>query len=193
MKRTAIIARSAACCLMFALAACAPARGQGEYSTGTVEASPATTIVLVRHGEKAAEPENDPPLSDAGRVRAQALLAALGNARIDAIYSTQYERTRMTAQPLADVTGIELTIVRADRDAPPYIQTVAERARTEYPGGVVVIVGHSNTLGPTIAALGGPDDIGELPDEAYDRFFIVMVQDGEPTRLIRARFGAATP
>ena len=56
-----------------------------------------------------------------------------------------------------------------------------------------MIVGHSNTLGPTIAALGGPDDIGELPDEAYDRFFIVMVQDGAPTRLIRARYGTPTP
>ena len=188
-----MVARAAVCWAILALTACAPARGPGDAGNGATEASPAPTIVLVRHGEKATEPANDPPLSDAGRARAQALLAALGDAHVDAIYSPPYERTRTTAQPLADAAGVELTIVSTGRDAPPYIETVAERARTEHPGGLVVIVGHSNTLGPTIAALGGPDDIGELPDEAYDHFFIVTVQDGLPTRLIRARFGAPAP
>lgn len=186
------IARAALCWAVLALVACAPARGQGDDTTVAADASPATTIVLVRHAEKATNPPDDPPLSETGRARAQALLDALGNARIDAIYSTQYARTRSTAQPLADAAGVDLTIVRAAQGEPPYIATVAERARTEHPGGVVVIVGHSNTLGPTIAALGGPDDIGELPDEAYDRFFIVLVQEGEPTRLIRARYGVPT-
>lgn len=184
-------ARMAACWTLLALAACAPVRGQADAATAA--AAPVTTIVIVRHAEKAAEPADDPLLSEAGRARAQALLSALGDARIDAIYSTQYERTRNTARPLAEAAGVDVTIVPAARGEPPYITAVAERARTEHPGGVVVIVGHSNTLGPTIAALGGPDDIGELADDAYDRFFIVMVQDGAPTRLIRARYGAPAP
>ncbi len=174
-----------------ALVACAPV-GDSGAATNAANPSPATTIVVVRHAEKAADPADDPPLTEAGRARAVALLEALGDARIDAVYSTQYERNRATAQPLAEAAGVDLTIVRAAEGEPPYTPTVAERARSEYPGGLVVIVGHSNTVGETIAELGGPDGIGDLPDEAYDRFYIVVVRDGEPARLIRARFGAPT-
>ncbi len=155
------------------------------------QAAAVTTVVLVRHAEKAAEPPRDPPLTETGRVRAHALLEALGDARVAAVYSTDYARTRDTARPLADAAGVPVTLVTAG--GADYIAEVARRARTEHPGEVVVIVGHSNTLGPTIAALGGPDDVGALPDDAYDRFFIVLLRDGEPARLIRARYGAASP
>lgn len=188
-----MIRSAAACWAVIALVACAPVQGDEGRSTQGADAPPATTVVLVRHAEKAPEPADDPPLTEVGRARAVALVDALGDARIDAVYSTQYERNRATAQPLAEAAGVDLTIVRSAEGDPPYTAAVAERARTEHAGGVVVIVGHSNTLGETIAALGGPDDIGDLPDDAYDRFYIVLVGDGEPTRLIRARFGAATP
>jgi broad specificity phosphatase PhoE len=152
--------------------------------------SPTTTIVLVRHAEKAAEPAADPPLTAHGAARAQALLDALADARIDAVYSTQFERTRTTAEPLAKAAGVDVTIVPAGRGAPDYIGAVAERARTEHPGGVVVIVGHSNTLGRTIAALGGPDDLGDLADDVYDTFYVLLLTEGETPHLIRARYGA---
>lgn len=185
--------RSAGCWLLLALTACASGSQEGVGAAAVTDGRHTTTVVLVRHAEKEAEPAADPPLSAPGRARAQALLEVLGDARVDAVYATQYERTRTTAQPLADAAGVPVTVVQAGRGGPDYITTVAERARTEHPGGVVVIVGHSNTLGPTIAALGGPDDIGELPDEAYDRFFVVLLRAGEPARLVRARFGAPSP
>lgn len=172
--------------LVLTLLAAAPALAQ----TATV-AAPTTTVVLVRHAEKAAEPESDPPLTPAGEARAHALLEALDDAHVDAVYSTQYARTRTTAEPLARAAGVDVTIVPAGGGAPPYVAAVAERARTEYPGGVVVIVGHSNTLGRTIAALGGPADLGDLSEDVYDTMYVLLLTEGREARLIKTRFGAS--
>src|SRR5690606_22750256 len=75
------------------------------------EARPPPTAVLVRHGEKAAAPPQDPPLTEAGAARARALLDALADARVNAIYSTNYARTRDTAQPLSDAAGVPVTVI----------------------------------------------------------------------------------
>lgn len=186
--RPGMIARSAACWTLLALVACAPTRGQGDVAAAE-EARPTTTVVLVRHAEKAAEPAQDPPLTEAGAARARALLDALADARVNAIYSTNYARTRDTAQPLSDAAGVPVTVISDTRN---FIPQVAERIRADHAGDVVVVVGHSNTIGSTIEALGGTN-IGDLPDEAYDRFFVVLLQDGAPTRVIQSRFGAPTP
>lgn len=171
--------------LLVTLLAAVPARAQ------TADGSATTTIVLVRHAEKAAAPADDPPLTPAGEARAHALLEALDDAHVDAVYSTQFARTRTTAEPLARAAGVDVTIVPAGGDAPPYVATVARRARTEHPGGLVVIVGHSNTLGRTIAALGGPSDLGDLSEDVYDTMYVLVLSEGGEARLIKARFGAA--
>jgi broad specificity phosphatase PhoE len=146
-----------------------------------------TTVVIVRHAEKTDEPASDPVLNAEGEARAQALLAALGDASIDAIYTTQFARNTMTAAPLAAATGIEPTVVRAGGGADYYGELV-RRIRTEHPGGVVVVVGHSNTLGRTIAELGGPDDIGDLEDSEYDHFYVLLLTAGREPRLVRAKY-----
>src|SRR5688500_9156051 len=66
----------------------------------------AFTVFLVRHAEKAAEPREDPPLTDVGRARADALARALGDSGVKAIYTSQYVRTRATAEPLAARLGL---------------------------------------------------------------------------------------
>jgi broad specificity phosphatase PhoE len=65
-------------------------------------AQPATTVILVRHAEKAAEPAEDPPLSAAGETRAQALLDLVREAGISAVITTPFARTRDTARPVLD-------------------------------------------------------------------------------------------
>ena len=64
------------------------------------------TVFLVRHAEKATEPASDPPLSAAGMQRADTLVHLLANAKPVAIYTSQYQRTQLTAKPLADAVGI---------------------------------------------------------------------------------------
>jgi hypothetical protein len=50
------------------------------------------------------------------------------------------------------------------------------------------VVGHSNTLGRTIAELGGPDDIGDLEDSEYDHFYVLLLTAGRAPRLVRAKY-----
>lgn len=146
-----------------------------------------TTVVIVRHAEKMDEPASDPPLNETGQARAQALLEVLGDARVDAIYTTQFARNTLTAAPLAAATGVAPTVVRAGGGA-DYYGELTRRIRTEHAGGVVVVVGHSNTLGRTIAALGGPDDVGDLEDSEYDHFYVLLLTEGREPRLIRAKY-----
>ena len=73
-----------------------------------------------------------------------------------------------------------------NRNVPAYGDSVAARAKRD--GGVILVVGHSNTLGAVIKALGGPD-IGEITDPEYDNLFVVTIQDGKPTRVVRAKYG----
>lgn len=147
----------------------------------------AATVIVVRHAEKAAAPADNPPLTAEGAVRADELARLLRDAGVTAIYSTPYARTLDTARPLAHALGLPITETPIlNRNVAAYGDSVAARVRRE--GGVIVVVGHSNTLGVVIKALGGPD-IGEVTDPEYDHLFVVTVQDGKPARLVRARYG----
>ena len=157
------------------------------FANQDLTAQQTTTVVIVRHAEKTDEPANDPVLNEDGQTRAQSLLEALGNAKVDAVYVTQFARNRLTAAPLAAALGIEPTVVRAGGGA-DYYGELTRRIRTEHPGGVVVVVGHSNTLGRTIAALGGPADIPDLEDSVYDHFYVLLLTEGQEPRLIKARY-----
>jgi 2,3-bisphosphoglycerate-dependent phosphoglycerate mutase len=76
----------------------------------------ATTVLVVRHGESAAEiPDQpfslrdghgDPELHPVGRRQAQLLADRLEHEQIDAIYVTTLRRTHQTAAPLAERLGI---------------------------------------------------------------------------------------
>ena len=146
-----------------------------------------TTVIVVRHAEKAGQPADDPPLSAEGSVRADELAHVLRNAGVTAIYSTPYARTQQTAAPLARALGITVTTTPIpNRSVTAYAADIAARAKRE--GGVIVVIGHSNTLGPVVQALGGPE-IGEIVDERYDDLLILTIQEGSPTRLIRAKYG----
>jgi broad specificity phosphatase PhoE len=146
------------------------------------------TVIVVRHAEKAAEPKDNPSLTSEGAMRAATLAEALRHAGVTTIYSTPYARTLETAQPLAKVLNLTVTETPIpNRSVAAYAADIAARVKRD--SGVVVVVGHSNTLGPVIKALGGPD-IGEIPDERYDDLFVLSLQDGTPTRLVKSKYGA---
>jgi broad specificity phosphatase PhoE len=144
-----------------------------------------TTVILVRHAEKV-DDSADPALSEAGNARALALADALADAGVTAILTTQYQRTRMTAAPLGERLGIVPDVVSASGRT--HAGEVAARVR-EHADGTVVVVGHSNTVGAIIRALGGPD-VGDIADADYDHLFVLTI-DGSAARLIRSRYGPA--
>ena len=65
------------------------------------------TVFLVRHAEKEDEPRQDPPLKKEGVARSQELAKLLGAAGIKTIITSQFARTKQTAEPLA--TKLNLT------------------------------------------------------------------------------------
>ena len=151
----------------------------------TAAASAQSAIFVVRHAERAdagagASPmmATDPDLSEAGRARAQSLASALKDAGITAIYTTEYKRTRQTAEPLAKALGIDVTAVPA-RDMAALIQKLKSAA------GNALVVGHSNTVGEVIAKLGVADPV-KLTDNDYDNLFVVV--QGEKPTLVRLHF-----
>ena len=154
----------------------------------TVSAPP-TVVVLVRHAEKAAQPAQDPPLSEAGAARARALVALARDAGVTAIITTQFVRTKTTAEPTATALNVTPEIVQAG-PMPQHAKAVADQVM-KHAGGTVLVVGHSNTIPAIVGALGAPQP-KDLCDSEYDQVFVVVLGDTGPPRLIRSRYGAAS-
>src|SRR5687767_8506266 len=74
-------------------------------TTLTAAPNPVTTVILVRHAEKASQ-EDASPLTPAGTERAKELARVLTAVKIDAIYMTQFRRVQDTAAPVAQALGI---------------------------------------------------------------------------------------
>jgi hypothetical protein len=73
--------------------------------------SSTTTVIVVRHAEKATGQGDDPHLSAAGEARARALARALEDAGITAVITTQWVRTAETAEPTARAVGVTPEVV----------------------------------------------------------------------------------
>ena len=183
------------------LAGCVPdTRGTAQEIDGTqqetISAPQETLIFLVRHAERAddapgdpamtMDPDmaKDPPLSEAGRARAFLLAQMLKDAGITQIHSTDFRRTRETAQPTAE--GTELGV--ASYDASDLVGFAAKLRSTP---GRHLVVGHSNTTPNLVEALGGDPGPSIEPLE-YDRLYLVTV-DGDRVRTVLLRFGEPFP
>ena len=147
------------------------------------------TVVLVRHAEKAATPADDPPLTTAGEARARDLWAAMRDAGVSAVITTQFARTRGTGQPTASALGLSLTIVPATGQT--HVQDVVSEIR-KHPGKTVLVVGHSNTVPAIVEALGAKRP-SAICDATYDDMFIVTIAVDGKANAVRARYGVPSP
>ncbi len=148
-------------------------------------------VILVRHAEKV-DASRDPALSAAGLSRAAALDSALVDFPVRTIIVTPFERTRATAAPVARRWGLTPIEVAVTGGVAAHAKAVADAALAA--PGPVLVVGHSNTIGPIIAALGGGSHTGDLCDNEYQSLFLVQPGgEGKPTMVIKARYGAADP
>lgn len=146
-------------------------------------------VFVVRHAEKASDAnEASVPLSAAGTARAQKLAAMLKDAGVTAIYSTDTVRTKTTAEPLAAARNLAIqTYDFATVGGKPDLSPLAEKLRREHARDVVLVVGHSNTIGPLLSALGCRESVSIAGDE-YDNLFVVMPRGSESPLLLRLRF-----
>lgn len=154
------------CTIVLAAAASAPVLALAD----------AKFIYLTRHAEKSAT-GTDPVLTAEGKIRAQNIAATLKKAGITSIYSTDYARTRETAQPLSALLSIPVQTYDGAQ-----LATFAETLKA-LPGNTLV-VGHSDTTPELIRQLGGTTGLS-IAENEFDKLFQVAIgADGDVTTTL---------
>lgn len=142
-----------------------------------------TTVIVLRHAEKAAEPADDPVLSPMGVARAERLAALLGSANVAAVYASDTRRAKQTAASLAARRGLSVT-VRDGKDVKGLLEEIGSRQV----GRTVVVVGHSDTVPDIVAALTRGRHRVVLGEGDFDRVFIVTVTRFGPPAMTELRY-----
>lgn len=180
MRRSSIIS---AFVLAGLLAASGARPGAAQSSSwnrvSSTTTGPTSVVYLVRHAEKA-DTTRDPALSEEGTARATELARVLADAGITHIWSTDLKRTRLTAEPIAQKSG-----VRVMPYDPSKLDQLAIRLKTT--PGRHLVVGHSNTTPELVKALGGEPG-SPIPDSEYDRLYILLLAPEAPATVL-LRFG----
>lgn len=129
-----------------------------------------TTYYLIRHAEKdrSNANEKDPFLTQMGTERAENWATVFKDIPFDMVYSTNYNRTKATAQPTATSKDIELSIYD-DK------QMYNESFQNETKGKTVLVVGHSNTTPAFVNAILREKKYEDIPDNENGTLFIVTV------------------
>lgn len=138
-----------------------------------------TVIYLVRHAEKV-DDSRDPSLSKPGLERALLLAQMLRDADLTHLHSTDLERTRDTANPIALQTGLEVKIYD-----PQHLTEFAGLLRAT--PGRHLVVGHSNTTPQLVRLLGGKSS--EIADDEYDRLYVLTIKPKGGATTVLVRFG----
>lgn len=179
--------------MLLVLLACA--RPSARPMQAAASASP-LLVVVVRHGEKAPTPANDPVLSAAGMARAAALDSSLRGQSVTDVVVSQLQRTRLTASVLISRTNAVVHVVPIGAaGVAAHVQALADtvRAISRIAGrGGVLVVGHSNTVTKIVEALGGPA-APDLCDSQYSQYFLLRGQVGGSVALTRKAYGAPDP
>ncbi len=169
-----------------------------------LEPASATTVIVVRHAEKADDGGSDPGLSAAGLRRAQALSVALAHVGVGAVITSQAQRTQATAAPLARSAAVKpviLTIKRGEMEAHiADVRTAVDVARRAQKGAIL-IVGHSNTVPIIVRELTGID-VEAMCESQYDRLYVFSIPAlavigargvRAPVPLMHVRYGDVSP
>ena len=146
-----------------------------------------STFYFIRHAEKdRSDSENiDPELTQKGLGRAMHWAEILDEVPIDAIYSTDYERTQMTAAPMAVKKNLTVQIYD------PRLIDI-EQFKAENLNKKVFIVGHSNSTPEFVNKMIGQDKYGQIDDRQNGSLFIVEIVNGIATDM-RLKFNCNCP
>ncbi len=165
-------------CLALLATACSPGRERSQAQT---------VVYIVRHAEKATDKDaTDPPLTASGRRRAQDLRKTLRSVKLDAIYATQYKRTRETVAPTAELMRIKPIFINSEKTA-----QLAASLRGRARGEMVLVGAHSNTVPLLLKALGVKERVS-IGSGDYDHLFVVLLAEKGPPALLRLHYGVFT-
>jgi len=129
-----------------------------------------TTIYLIRHAEKdRSDKENkNPELTEEGKRRAERWAEVLGLSKVDAVYSTNYQRTLQTATPTATRNGIEIQTYEPNN-------LDIDSLAALHQGERVLIVGHSNTTPMLVNRALGEERFEWIEDTVSGNLFVLTI------------------
>ncbi len=138
-----------------------------EIKTDTTKS---TTYYFIRHAEKNRSDANNknPNLIQKGLLRAAKWSLVLEHVNFDAVYSTDYNRTKLTAQPIAERNGLDITIYDPKN-------LYSEDFINNTKGEIVLIVGHSNSTPTFVNTVIGKEKYEHIDDSNNANLYIVTI------------------
>ena len=138
-----------------------------------------TTYYLIRHAEKDRTDSlnRNPDLNEQGLERAKKWADYFKHIDLDAIYSTNYNRTLQTATPTAESKGLKVQLYN-----PRKMYDSIFKAETT--GKTVLVVGHSNTTPVFANKILGKKEYDYMDDRDNSSLYIVILKDNETTSII---------
>ncbi len=138
-----------------------------------------TTYYFIRHAEKLRVDKTDrnPNLNSKGLKRAEAWKEIFSNISFDAIYSTDYTRTRLTAKPTAVSKNLPILMYN-----PRDMYSKAFQNLTK--GKTILVVGHSNTTNVFANKVLGFDKYEEIKDNNNSNLYIVTLTDKKASSVL---------
>lgn len=133
-----------------------------------------STYYFIRHAEKQMVNNQNPELTEAGILRAENWANIFKDIKFDAVYSTDYLRTKATAQPTAISQSLEIILYHPSKiDIDNFLK--------ETEGKTVLIVGHSNTIPGFVNNLIGINKYANIEDDNFGNLYIVEFGEGIKT------------
>ena len=141
--------------------------------------SEVTTYYFIRHAEKLRIDKSDqnPSLTEKGLERASAWREIFSNVNLDAVYSTDYLRTKLTAKPTADSKSLPIWLYDPK-------DMFSNSFQFETRGKNVLVVGHSNTTNVFANKVLGEEKYRQIADNNNSNLYIVTVIDEKPFSVL---------
>ncbi len=153
------------------------------------ESQATTTVLVIRHADRAVSEGRNPGLSPAGQQRALELVRVLDHLDVvsgpDVIFATQYRRTQETADPLAKALQLPVQLVDADD-----IVALAEKILLEYKGKVVLVIGHSDSVPELIREFQGSKKLAPIAANEYDNLYVLSIPWFGKVKTLQLKYGA---
>lgn len=135
-----------------------------------------STFYFIRHAEKdRTDDQNvDPELNQSGMGRAMHWAEILKDVELDAIYSTDYQRTSMTASPTSVKKNIDVQYYD-----PQNIDV--DQFKIDNLNKTVLVVGHSNTTPDFVNRMLSEEKYDPMDDTDNGSVFLVQIVNGTAT------------
>ncbi len=129
-----------------------------------------TTYYFIRHAEKdrSNPEEKDPVLTEAGIKRAEKWTEIFKEVPFDLIYSSDFKRTKQTAQKIAGSQNLEVQLYD-----PAKLNDVDFQQKTN--GKTVLVIGHSNTNPGFVNSILEEEKYSDIDDKESGSLYIVGV------------------